>query len=76
MSITVSTLQIYVSTGALKIWSALPVPIIFIPIIDEVNTFAENLLRKTNLKMIIFGRRWLCFNYHFTGLQLRYIMRY
>lgn len=49
MSITVSTLQIYVSTGTLKIWSALPVPIIFIPIIDEVNTFAENLLRKINL---------------------------
>lgn len=36
---TVSTLQIYVST--LKLSSALPVPLIFIPCIDK-KAFAEN----------------------------------
>lgn len=39
---TVSTLQIYVST--LKLSSALPVPLIFIPCIDK-----KILLRKNNL---------------------------
>lgn len=43
---TVSTLQKYVST--LKLPSALPVPLIFIPCIDK-NTFAENSFTKKTI---------------------------
>lgn len=43
---TVSTLQIYVST--LKLSSALPVPLIFIPCIDK-KSLRKILLRKNNL---------------------------
>lgn len=43
---TVSTLQIYVST--LKLSSALPVPLIFIPCIDK-KRLRKILLRKNNL---------------------------
>lgn len=45
---TVSTLQIYVST--LKLSSALPVPLIFIPCIDKKKKrLRKILLRKNNL---------------------------
>lgn len=44
---TVSTLQIYVST--LKLSSALPVPLIFIPCIDKKKRLRKILLRKNNL---------------------------
>lgn len=43
---TVSTLQIYVST--IKLSSALPVPLIFIPCIDK-KRLRKILLRKNNL---------------------------
>lgn len=45
---TVSTLQIYVFT--LKLPSALPVPLIFIPCIDK-NTFAENSFTEKQSKL-------------------------
>lgn len=45
---TVSTLQIYVST--LKLSSALPVPLIFIPCIDK-KAFAENSFTEKQSKL-------------------------
>lgn len=46
---TVSTLQIYVSK--LKLSSALPVPLIFIPCIDKKKTFAENSFTEKQSKL-------------------------